>query len=111
MTEQEAWERTVAESGLNKYGGISADPYDAAKAKEAADKKNHTTHFAPISWALAIIKAQAERGEYKAFLMDKPWNVQTPYGDEMRMHLRDRGFKVTYFPDTQTDEAHTKVEW
>lgn len=95
----------------NKYGGISGDPYDAKKAKLVADMMKAKTHFEPISWALAIIKAKAERGEYKAFLTDKPWDVQTPYGDEMRMHLRDRGFKVTYFPDTQTDEAHTKVEW
>lgn len=98
-------------SEQNKYGGYSEDPFDAAKAKALADEKNHRTHFAPISWALASIKTKAEIGEYKAFLTNKPWDVQTPYGDEMRMHLRDRGFKVTYVPDTQTDVPHTKVEW
>lgn len=98
-------------SEQNKYGGYSEDPFDAAKAKALADKKNHTTHFAPISFALQLIKQKAERGEYKVVLTSEPWDVQTPYGDEMRMHLRDRGFKVTYVPETQTDEAHTKVEW
>lgn len=111
MTEQEAWARTVAESGLNKYGCYSEDPFDAKKARELTDKKNWTTHFAPISWALAAIKSQAEQGKSVALLIDKPWRDTDAYGDEMRMHLRDRGFKVTHVSATDKDYAHTRVEW
>lgn len=95
----------------NKYGGYAEDPYDAAKAKEAADKKNHQAHFVPISWALAAIKKRAEGGNYTAFLMDRPWCVEDSYGDEMRMHLRDRRFKVEFVPNSDDQMAHTKVQW
>lgn len=97
---------------LNKYGGISGDPYDAKKARLVADMMKAKTHFAPISWALAAIKRRAEEGHYTAALVDKPWSLHMDgYAEEMRMHLRDRGFKVSFVPATNGQFAHTKVEW
>lgn len=98
-------------TGQNKYGGYSEDPFDAAKAKALALALHHRAHFASISYALNVIKARAEKGEYRAELLGKPWDEPGSYRDEMMMHLRDRGFKVRVVEETENQYAHVQVEW
>ena len=97
----------------NKYGGYAEEPFDAKKARELTDKKIRTTHFAPISWALQIIKTAAERGDCYAFLQGHPWNVDAgchvEFRDEMIMHLRDRGFRT--IREKEDGQWYVKVEW
>lgn len=103
----------LGEDDMNIYGGYSEDPYDAAKAREEADKANRMFYFAPIRSALAQIRERANAGYTSHLLSFDPFrskDMMTGLKNEMCMHLRDRGFKVT---NEQSRDGYwnVKVEW
>lgn len=97
--------------GLNKYGGTSQDPFDAAKARQWRDEALRKKHFAPLTSALQRIADRAINGYSSVTLFDIPWSEAGTHCNEMMMHLRDRGFKVTALPRTENSPFGVKVEW